>query len=781
MSINKIITCSVDYNNDIEILDDLVKTASVETVKKESGIVLPEGFKYDPDYLYLSVKAVSAGEYWGDNKNNDYFPEEELKKFYKTFLSAHVFKNHDNKKIEGALGSVLSATWRDSMKSVYLLLSIDRRIAPTIVRGYEKGYMTDVSMGCRVDHVVCSYCGKVAKNKFEYCDHLKTMRGQIMDNGKKVCEINIGPKFHDISTVLNGAERTAKVTGIFVNGDKVAFLDDKNTLEKTAGIQVIEGGFSKYMENMFEEEKLASETSSDSDTLIHNCVSSFEKIAADKSHKKENRKESVDKAVKDSIDKVQNKLYSNALSEVVNKGVNNLISIVEDMKLHYEHCYSREECLNIGISLRKISKETMTCPEQVFCQFLRLADLSGIALTPLEIHDIFYELMDLDSVDLRKCMPADFGDEKAKNAIKITDGIADAFPLKTNLFTVVRVVKNHLNDNNFDRNSILNELKQSPADFENSSAVDNNILSRVMPDMIAERSCLRPFCKIRIVKVLNGDAVKRNNGEHFLPSLLSMTSNPVLSKPSFLTMLLNAAYQKEREENLLNDNLNKNLFKVAGVIDDAIEKTAKNNSFIDDVTNNFAKNKVKKAFSPSAAIKRQFVGLPLFLAYSNYQRSRLNNGDDISNLNRYIAENPANAYATGALFGELGIASAKAAKPRLNSFYQNKIVPNVDKVKNIFNSKIFKKSSESDKDAAILKTAAILLGAGEESTAEDILYKNNMDYKKLEEYLKLAQECIKIEIEKNANEVMQHYKDDIISDALLCVNKTKRKGGRSDE
>ena len=90
------------------------------------------------------------------------------------------------------------------MKCVYLVIRIDRRVAPTIVRGYEKGFMTDVSMGCRVDHVICSYCGQKAKTRFDYCDHLKTMKGKIMDNGKKVCEINIGPKFHDISAVLNG-------------------------------------------------------------------------------------------------------------------------------------------------------------------------------------------------------------------------------------------------------------------------------------------------------------------------------------------------------------------------------------------------------------------------------------------------------------------------------------------------------------------------------------------------------------------------------------------------
>ncbi|MGL6064442.1 MAG: hypothetical protein ACRC0S_05110, partial [Fusobacteriaceae bacterium] len=93
MSFNKITTFSV-AGDDLEIIDnDLIKTASVK---------LPDGIDYDPDYLYMRVKAVSAGEFWGSNKNNDFFPEAQLIKNYKTFLAAHVFKNHENKKIEGA-------------------------------------------------------------------------------------------------------------------------------------------------------------------------------------------------------------------------------------------------------------------------------------------------------------------------------------------------------------------------------------------------------------------------------------------------------------------------------------------------------------------------------------------------------------------------------------------------------------------------------------------------------------------------------------------------------
>ena len=225
---NKITSFEITKDN-VEILDN-------EFVKTASEIILPEGHAYDPDFTYMKVRAVSAGEYWGNNKNADYFPEAELIKNYKTFFDAHVFKNHENKDVEKAIGDVLDATWNDEMKYVELLIRVDKRIAPTIARGFEKGFMTDVSMGCKIDHSICSICGNVAKTQSQYCDHIKFERHKVYDDGRKVFEININPRFHDISAVLNGADRTAKMTGLYISGTKVAYFEDEN-LEKTASFE----------------------------------------------------------------------------------------------------------------------------------------------------------------------------------------------------------------------------------------------------------------------------------------------------------------------------------------------------------------------------------------------------------------------------------------------------------------------------------------------------------------------------------------------------------------
>ena len=190
---------------------------------------------YDPEFLYVSVRGISAGEYFGPNKNSDWFSEMELVGNHHTFLDAHVFANHDNKDVAKAIGQVLKSTWDDKSKSVELLIKIDRKLAPTIARGFEKGYSTDVSMGCRVAYTVCSICGNKAKTRPEFCDHVRTQRNQILADGKKVFEYNIGPKFHDISVVLNGADRTAKVLEIYDEMSKTALLQDLGqSLKKTA-------------------------------------------------------------------------------------------------------------------------------------------------------------------------------------------------------------------------------------------------------------------------------------------------------------------------------------------------------------------------------------------------------------------------------------------------------------------------------------------------------------------------------------------------------------------
>lgn len=161
--------------------------------------------------FYVHVVALGAGEYWGPNRNGDYFPEEELKKTYKTFLDGHVFRLHENKDPAKAMGRVIGAFWNDRMKRVELVLEMDREKAADILHRLENGETVDVSMGCKVDFDICSICGHKSKSRAEYCEHLKNDMGKILPDGRRVYAINPNPKFFDISFVRRGADPTAKV------------------------------------------------------------------------------------------------------------------------------------------------------------------------------------------------------------------------------------------------------------------------------------------------------------------------------------------------------------------------------------------------------------------------------------------------------------------------------------------------------------------------------------------------------------------------------------------
>ena len=57
----------------------------------------------------------------------------------------------------------------------------------------------------------CSICTNHAKNRSQYCEHLKYQMNRILPDGRKVMAINHRPKFFDISFVLIGAEKASKV------------------------------------------------------------------------------------------------------------------------------------------------------------------------------------------------------------------------------------------------------------------------------------------------------------------------------------------------------------------------------------------------------------------------------------------------------------------------------------------------------------------------------------------------------------------------------------------
>ena len=221
----------VSYVSDSE----LIKSAEMSNLLPEVlDVIRNVRANADNEKTYLLVVALGAGEYWGANRNGDYFPESALLKHHHTFKHAHVFKQHQNKDPKNAIGEVISAHYNSQMHRVELIISINKALAPDLYRRIvEENYLPDVSMGTKVPFDECSICHNRAKTRAEYCEHLKYQMGEILPDGRQVYAINWDPKFFDISVVRIGADVTAKALL------KVAALEaeeDKRVQEKEAEI-----------------------------------------------------------------------------------------------------------------------------------------------------------------------------------------------------------------------------------------------------------------------------------------------------------------------------------------------------------------------------------------------------------------------------------------------------------------------------------------------------------------------------------------------------------------
>jgi len=174
-----------------------------------------------PNETIILVLAMSAGEYYGPNRNGDGWPErplrvgateigpdEVLPQRYKTFEShANVFKHHVNKDPAKRIGRVLRAFYNWDMHRVELLLSLLNDTAEDFVQRIEKDEFPAVSMGCKIKYDVCSICGHKAPSRDHYCPHTKFQLTRYLPNGKQVFVWNPMATFFDISMVRRPADR----------------------------------------------------------------------------------------------------------------------------------------------------------------------------------------------------------------------------------------------------------------------------------------------------------------------------------------------------------------------------------------------------------------------------------------------------------------------------------------------------------------------------------------------------------------------------------------------
>jgi hypothetical protein len=187
----------------------LTKQAAHSAIENYVNSMLePKGGK-----SYLHINAMGAGEYYGSNKNGDYFPEEQLIRFHKSFEEfGYVYRHHVNKDPAKSMGKVIFAVYNHDMHRVELIAEIDNKLGEDILSRIEAGDFPFTSMACKTPFDVCSLCGNRAHTRNEYCEHLSGQLNKLLPDGRKIMAINSAPlKFFDISIVIRPADITSSV------------------------------------------------------------------------------------------------------------------------------------------------------------------------------------------------------------------------------------------------------------------------------------------------------------------------------------------------------------------------------------------------------------------------------------------------------------------------------------------------------------------------------------------------------------------------------------------
>lgn len=239
-----------DLRDHVEILTGASATFSKQAAAFEgeySSEILDaiSNISAKPGCTYLLVNAMGAGEYYGSNKNNDYFPEKALRDYHKTFEAlAYVYKHHVNKDPQRSYGKVIFSFYNEKMHRVELIIEVVNEKSQDVLEKITKGQNVALSMGCKVPYDVCSECGNKAKTRAEYCEHLRRgSAGVVNPNGRKPYAINLQPKFFDISFVTIPADPTAsvmaKVASKIISEDSTFVNSELNmdSLLKKSGIK----------------------------------------------------------------------------------------------------------------------------------------------------------------------------------------------------------------------------------------------------------------------------------------------------------------------------------------------------------------------------------------------------------------------------------------------------------------------------------------------------------------------------------------------------------------
>lgn len=300
--------------------EPLVKLANFDELQNQGQDIKAfiGSFTPDPNFVYLHVIAMSAGEYWGCNINADWFSEADLIARHKTFeTQAKVFKEHDNKPTSPSYGKVAFAWYNPKMHRVELLLAIDKIKGKDIIDRQERGEQLCVSMGTRVKYDVCSICGNKSSKPTEYCDHIRFHKKEIFPDGKQAYMINPNPTFFDISIVKKPADKTAYCLA------KVASSETVNTATSLSSLGANE------FENLDQQIEVESapiiwEIPEDDELLGSKNFIEAEKVA------------SINKKIEDTLSNIEKRAFDKQVPaqavRIVNKEIHDLLPAISKIE-----------------------------------------------------------------------------------------------------------------------------------------------------------------------------------------------------------------------------------------------------------------------------------------------------------------------------------------------------------------------------------------------------------------------------------------------------------------
>lgn len=210
-----------------------------------SSPVVEQWGKVDPIKDHSLVHLVALGEFekTGKNRNGDAFKRAICESSHPTFITHGAFYS-DHVAGPGAprFGGVTKTARNADMGRVELLVAVSHKHKKSaeFLSDVEKGKQRAVSMGFACDYDVCSICNHRAKNRSEYCEHVKKGAlepyglGRILPDGRACYVDNPAGHWNDISMVPVGADRIA------MSLRKVAGLDGALHDETVGGAELAE-------------------------------------------------------------------------------------------------------------------------------------------------------------------------------------------------------------------------------------------------------------------------------------------------------------------------------------------------------------------------------------------------------------------------------------------------------------------------------------------------------------------------------------------------------------